>query len=280
MELLLGLILGCLCCLLVLVYRHLTRFYGSLEALGIPVISPFLCFGSPPFDYHNVQVEKEDEENYKRFKSLTWGFYWGSLPHLVTMDPVLIKEIFVKQFTNFPQREEFHMDDKYLTLDVAGGEKWKAERKMLSPTFTSGKIKMMSKAIIKQSDRLVEHIQFQIKSKETDGDVVDMRPVFHGYSMDVIGECAFGADFGCLGKEKINKENTIFNYGLGTFTNLTLSSAIESYFMHLYFLFPSLYYIMPDFPKDVFDFINKTTKSIMKERDDKGMDDQGDFMDR
>ena len=37
---------------------------------------------------------------------------------------------------------------------------------------------------------------------------------------------------------------------------------------------------MPDFPKDVYDFINKTTKSIMKERDDKGMDDQGDFMDR
>ena len=66
-----------------------------------------------------------------------------------------------------------------------------------------------------------------------------------------------------LGKEKINKENTIFNYGLGTFTNLTLTSAIESYFMHLYFLFPSLYNIMPDFPKDVYDFINKTTKSIM-----------------
>ena len=50
--------------------------------------------------------------------------------------------------------------------------------------------------------------------------------------------------------------------------------------MHLYFLFPAFYSIMPDFPTDVYDFINETTKSIIKERDEKDMEDQGDFMDR
>ena len=281
MELFLGFILGSCILLLLVIYKHLTRSYGSLESLGIPVIPPFLCFGSPPFNYHNVQAEKEDEANYEKFKSLTWGFYWGYQPQIVTMDPVMIKEIFVKQFANFPLREGgFHMEDKYLSLDVAGGEKWKAERKLLSPTFTSGKIKLMAKTIIQQSNNLIEHIEYQVKENVVEGEVIDMRPVFHAYAMDVIGECAFGASFGCLGKEKINRENTIFKYGLEVFTNLTMTSALQSYFFHLYFMFPSLYTLIPDFPKDVYDFINKTTKSIMKERDDKGMEDQGDFMDR
>ena len=279
MEIILGFILGSCILLILLVYKHLTRFYGSLELLGIPVIPPVLCLGSPPFNYHKVQVEEEDEANYRKFKSLTWGMYWGSQPCIVTMDPALIKEIFVKQFTSFSEREGFHMDDKYLSLDIAAGEKWKAERKFLSPTFTSGKIKFMTKAIIDQSDHLIRHVHNQIKDKEG-GDVVNVRHIFHAYSMDVIGECAFGASFGCLGEEKIIRDNTIYNYGLEVFTSLTITSAFQSYFFHLYYLFPSLYNLMPDFPKDVYDFINKTTKSIMKERDEKGMEDQGDFMDR
>ena len=280
MELLTTLILGSSILLLFLLYKHLTREYGSLEALGIPVIPPFLCFGSPPFSYHNVNAEQEDAAVYKKFKSLTWGFYWGSQPFVVTMDPAWMKEIFVKQFTSFSEREGgFNMEDKYLSLDIAGGEKWKSERKLLSPTFTAGKIKMMITSIVKLTDTLVEHIDNLIKTKDG-GEVVDMRTIFHAYSMDVIGECAFGASFGCLGKDKINREHTMFEYGLGVFTNLTITSAFQSLFFHLYFMFPSLYTLMPDFPKDVYDFIIKTTKSIIKERDDQGMDDQGDFIDR
>ena len=280
MELLTTFIIGSTVLLLVLLYKHLTRYYGSLETLGIPVIPPFLCFGSPPYDLHNLQAEQEDEATYKKLKSLTWGFYWGSQPFVVTMDPVWMKEIFVKQFTSFSEREGgFNMEDKYLSLDIAGGEKWKSERKLLSPTFTAGKIKMMIKSIVNLTDTLVEHVDNNIKIKEI-GDIVDMRSIFHAYSMDVIGECAFGASFGCLGKDKINREHTMFEYGLGVFTNLSVTSAFEGYFFHLYFMFPSLYTIMPDFPKDVYDFIIKTTKNLIKERDEKEMEDQGDFIDR
>ena len=215
MEVILGATLGLFILLLLLVYKHLTRFYGTLEGLGIPVIPPFLCFGSPPFNYHQVQVEKEDEANYQKFNSLTWGFYWGSQPHIVTMDPKVIKEIFVKNFTSFSERVGgFSLEDRYLTLVDAGGEKWKAQRKFLSPTFTSGKLKLMSKLIADESDKLVMHIQHKIKDSPQDkGEVVNMRNIFHAYSMDVIGQCAFGASFGCLRKEDISRENQIFKSG-------------------------------------------------------------------
>ena len=78
-----------------------------------------------------------------------------------------MKEIFVKQFTSFSEREGgFSMEDKYLSLDIAGGEKWKSERKLLSPTFTAGKIKMMIKSIVNLTDTLVEHVDNNIKNKE------------------------------------------------------------------------------------------------------------------
>ena len=114
-------------------------------------------------------------------------------------------------------------------------KRWKAERKLLSPTFTSGKIKMMTKPIVELSDKLIEHINTKISGNDA-GEVVDMRPVFHAYSMDVIGLCAFGANFACLGKDNINRENTIFNSGLEIFTNLTITSAFQSYFFHFEFV--------------------------------------------
>ena len=84
MEVIVGTILGVFILLVLLVYKHLTRFYGRLENLGIPVVPPFLCFGSPPFNYHKVHATEEDEANYRKFMSFTWGFYWGSQPCIVT----------------------------------------------------------------------------------------------------------------------------------------------------------------------------------------------------
>jgi hypothetical protein len=38
--------------ILVAIYFYLRRNHGYIENLGIPIVKPFLCFGSPPFLHH------------------------------------------------------------------------------------------------------------------------------------------------------------------------------------------------------------------------------------
>jgi hypothetical protein len=43
-------------------YFYLRRRYGSIEHLGIPIVKPFLCFGSPPFFYHRITTHEYYEK--------------------------------------------------------------------------------------------------------------------------------------------------------------------------------------------------------------------------
>ena len=51
--------------LLVLFYKHVTRNYGYLESLGIPVEATFLCFGSGPFALHKVMWHQNPSTLFK-----------------------------------------------------------------------------------------------------------------------------------------------------------------------------------------------------------------------
>ena len=148
--------------ILVVAYRRATRYYGTLETLGIPVVKPFLCFGSYPLNYHEIKFHELDMQWYHELgKPKAWGYYEGHVPTITVTDPAMLKDILVKQFDAFRNRftTNFEVPSKYLSLDSSGGKEWKPLRKFLSSTFTSGKIKGMVQPIEHQVDRLLEHIR-------------------------------------------------------------------------------------------------------------------------
>jgi len=53
------------------------RYYGSLEKLGIPVIKPYLLFGSDPYGFQKVQ----HIEDIKRMKQ--YGYIYGVKTNLI-----------------------------------------------------------------------------------------------------------------------------------------------------------------------------------------------------
>ncbi len=61
-------------------------------------------------------------------------------------------------------------------MDISKGETWKALRKNLSPTFSSGKLKGMMEPMSGVADRMMEHID----SLVTKNPVVDVKDVFQG----------------------------------------------------------------------------------------------------
>uniref|UniRef100_A0A1S4KHN5 ABC-2 type transporter transmembrane domain-containing protein n=2 Tax=Culex quinquefasciatus TaxID=7176 RepID=A0A1S4KHN5_CULQU len=80
------------------------------------------------------------------------------------------------------------------------GQRWKNLRAKLTPTFTSGKMKLMFPIV---ADVAVELKKCLVTEKD-DGGEVELKDVLARYTTDVIGKCAFGLD--CNSLENPNAE--------------------------------------------------------------------------
>lgn len=90
-EIFVGLSIG----LILAILGYVSKHYGTLEAMGIPVVKPFLIFGSPPFLFHKIQVHEHNLQMHRKLGK-TFGRYSGRTPFVFTIDPELIKEILVR----------------------------------------------------------------------------------------------------------------------------------------------------------------------------------------
>ena len=71
---LLSILIGLLSIIIIGIIWKVTKNYGTLETLEIPLMKPFLCFGSPPFDWHNVSWHEWFSSQHQKF-GLTFGQY-------------------------------------------------------------------------------------------------------------------------------------------------------------------------------------------------------------
>ncbi|KAL1123515.1 hypothetical protein AAG570_002592 [Ranatra chinensis] len=111
-------------------------------------------------------------------------------------DVELINKILIKDFSHFHDHG-FLVDTEVNPLEGhlfnMEGQKWRALRNKLSPTFTSGKLKWMLPQMSECADQLVQVLQ-----KETHGEDVLIRDYLSRFSIDVISSCAFGLEGGAL----------------------------------------------------------------------------------
>nr|ACO15001.1 Cytochrome P450 3A24 [Caligus clemensi] len=218
---------------LLFTYFFLRRHYGQVEKLLLPHVKPFLCFGSPPYNWHDRVHHEYFNEAFKRFKSKTFTRYAGSTPTIVTIDPEIVKQVTIKQFQNFPMVLNAEAKDKHLSLDISHGVLWKTLRKELSPVFTSGKLKGMMEPVTEIGDQFVAHIH----KNQSPGKSLFIKDMFQGLTLDVINACAFGIktnsredpDHHLLQISKKMMESAIISTNWGT-----------SIFFLLFGLFPEL----------------------------------------
>lgn len=189
-----------------------------------------------------------------------WGFYDGQQPVLAITDQDLIKTVLVKEcYTVFTNRRFFGpVGFLKNAVSIAEDDHWKRLRSLLSPTFTSGKLKEMFPIIDKYGDVLVINLKKEAEKNKT----VNLKDIFGAYSMDVITSTSFGVSVDALNNPKDpfvenSKKLMRFNF----FDPFIL---LITFFPFLTPVFEMLEISM--FPKTVTDFFRKSIKRMKDNR--------------
>ncbi|XP_036604580.1 cytochrome P450 3A24-like [Trichosurus vulpecula] len=243
--------------------------YSFFKKLGIPGPRPLPFVGT--FLEYRKGILEFDQKCFKKYGRM-WGFYDGRLPILATLDPAFIKIVLVKEFfTLFTNRRDFGLNGLLESaITIVKGEKWKWIRAIISPTFTSGKLKEMFHIIKHRGDVLVQHIEKRMAKDES----VNMKDFFGAYSLDVITSTSFGVDI-----DSINKPNDPFLVHV----KKLLAFSFLNPLLLLIAVFPSLVPILKKMnvsflPKDVIDFLVNATRHIMADRQKSNRRDRVDFL--
>uniref|UniRef100_M3YHM5 Cytochrome P450 3A n=1 Tax=Mustela putorius furo TaxID=9669 RepID=M3YHM5_MUSPF len=242
---------------LVLLYLYGTSTHGLFKKLGIPGPKP-LPFVGNILDYREGfwNVDKKCFKKYGRF----WGFYDGRQPVLAITDLDMIKMILVKECYSVFTNRRFLGPVGFMknSISMSDDEEWKRIRTLLSPTFTSGKIKEMFPIIGQYGDMLVRNLRKEAEK----GKPVNLKDIFGAYSMDVITSTSFGVNIDSLNNPQdpfVENAKKLFRF---------------EFFDPLFFLtvfFPFLtpvfeIFNISVFPKSVTDFFTKSVKKIKEQK--------------
>ncbi|XP_008538325.1 cytochrome P450 3A12 isoform X2 [Equus przewalskii] len=242
---------------LVLLYLYGTYTHGLFKKLGIPGPTPLPFLGTV-LGYLKGFWDF-DKKCFKKYGSM-WGIYDGPQPVLAITDPDMIKTVLVKEcysvFTN--RRSLGPVGFMKNAISLSEDEQWKRIRTLLSPTFTSGKLKEMFPIIGQYGDVLVRNLR-----KETEkGKPVTLKNIFGAYSMDVITSTSFGVNIDSLNNPQDpfvenTKKLLRFNFLDPFFLSITLFPFLKAVFevIHIYM-----------FPKRVTDFFTKSVKRMKESR--------------
>ncbi|CAG9824140.1 unnamed protein product [Phaedon cochleariae] len=131
-----------------------------------------------------------------------FGMYQFTLPTLMIKDPDLLKQITVKDFEYFMDHRVFIPEDADplwgKNLFALTGQRWKNMRPILSPSFTSSKMRSMFVLMSECSETFVKHFL----DKNDDVTEIEMKDMFTRFTNDVIATTAFGVKVDSLAKPK------------------------------------------------------------------------------
>ena len=198
-------------------------------------------------------------ELYEKFRGQApaFGVYFFGSADVVITDLDVIKDVLIRDFDAFHNRGFFYTRDDPLTCHLFNieDEAWRKMRAKMSPTFTSGKMKMMFNIVLGISEMMANHLQTLPNL-----DMIDMKDVMANFTTDVIGNCAFGLDI----NSTVNPNSEFRKMGRKIFTqgtNLQIKILLLTSFKELARKFGIKF-----FPKEISDFYINTVKETVDYR--------------
>lgn len=181
------------------IYVYFRAAFSYWQKRGVPTLKP-----TPPFGdlsdaiFRGKSAQQAINAFYKKFDGHKFGgIYNFAIPSLLLRDPEIIKDVLVKDFDKFHSRGILINEEKDPLqghLVSLSGSKWRNLRVKLTPTFTSGKMKMMFGTLVDCGKEL----QLCLEPLAHKGETIEIKDILARYSTDIIASCAFGIQCNCL----------------------------------------------------------------------------------
>lgn len=193
------------------IYMHFKQSYQYWIEQGVPTIPA--TFPSGHLDsrmaYTNFGLIAIDLYNKLKSKGDYVGLYFLNKPVLFVLTPEFAKTVLVRDFQYFVNRGVyFNKKDDPLSANLFFIENndWRKLRTKMTPTFTSGKIKMMFFTIYDVAFEMVKHLNMEFQKQQNSssdcGFDVELTDLMARYNTDVIVSCAFGVKCNSLVEPK------------------------------------------------------------------------------
>ncbi|XP_053133096.1 cytochrome P450 3A29-like isoform X2 [Hemicordylus capensis] len=260
--------------MLIVVFLSLFMLYGIwpynlFKKIGVPGPMPLPFIGTLHGYRHGIL---EFDQRCSRKYGKIWGIFDGRQPVMAILDLTMIKTILVKEFyTCFTNRRNFGLNGELDTaLTVIADEHWKRIRTVLSPTFTSGRLKQMLPIINHYGQMLVKNIQKKMDNDE----LISTKEIFGAYSMDVVASTSFSVDI-----DSLNKPNDPFVLNVKKFLKFNLLNP----FLLLSVIFPFFIPMLEKLriglvPNSVINYFIGVVKKIKEDRQRNDHVNRVDFM--
>ncbi|XP_076233762.1 cytochrome P450 9e2-like [Calliopsis andreniformis] len=193
------------------------------------------------------------------------GFFDMATPVIMVRDIELLKSISVKNFEHFVNHRTIQTgdDDPLFNSNLFGlkDEKWRDVRTMLSPAFTSSKMKAMFLLMRECAQQYGKTLANVPEDKR----ILELKDAFTKYTNDVIATCAFG-----INVDSMNDPNNKF-YLYGKEATRFGSNAVLKFFILRACPWLAKWLGIRLIRKEITDFFEEVVASTIKARDEKGI---------
>ncbi|XP_018302071.1 cytochrome P450 9e2-like [Mycetomoellerius zeteki] len=193
------------------IYYYFFKNLNFFKKYGIAHIPPWPIVGNMgPVFLRQISLAENIQKVYYLNKDAKYvGYFDGMNPIVMIRDPDLIKAIGVKNFETFPDHRAFvdEANDPLFGKNLFSlrGERWRDVRTLLSPAFTSSKMKTMFKLMSDCAANFTDYLA----NLPADKNIIEMKNCFTRYTNDVIATCAFGVSVDSMR----NPNNEFYVYG-------------------------------------------------------------------
>lgn len=183
---------------------------------NIPYLKPNIPYGNLQYIGNHEQLGLLLQRLYTQLKGKgqIGGIYILYRPFAIALNINFIKNMLIRDFNHFEDRGLYYnekTDPISAHLININADKWHTLRGILTPNFTSGKMKFMFPTVVNSSKQLELFLSQLIPIN--DGKIIEIRSLLNNFTIDVISSCAFGIETNSL----TNPNNEFRTMGIKSF---------------------------------------------------------------